>query len=112
MLGRVVTSPILRPTLRFFVERETGLTADDLRPIDEIARISPRPIFILQGGQDTVIPPDSAQRLFNAAGEPRRLWIGEGAGHVEMFDLMPDEYIRRVIAFFDETLEIHNIEGN
>jgi fermentation-respiration switch protein FrsA (DUF1100 family) len=112
MVERVISSPIMRPTVRFFVEREIGLIADDLRPIDEIGLISPRPIFILQGEQDTVIPPDSAQRLHDAAGEPRRLWIEEGAGHTEMYTLMPDEYMRRVTAFFDETLEIHEIEGN
>lgn len=112
MIVRVVHAPILRPLMRLFVEREIGLTADDLRPIDEIARISPRPIFILQGGQDTVIPPDTAQRFFDAAGEPRSLWIVEDAGHVEMYTLFPDEYLLRVTTFFDETLDIRGVEGN
>jgi fermentation-respiration switch protein FrsA (DUF1100 family) len=106
MVVRVIASPIMRPIMRFVVERATGLTADDLRPIDDISYISPRPVFLLQGGQDSVIPPDSAQRFFDAAGEPRRLWIGEGAGHVEMYDRMPDEYLRRVTAFFYEMLEV------
>jgi fermentation-respiration switch protein FrsA (DUF1100 family) len=111
MVERVISSPIMRPCLRFFVEREIGLIAEDLRPIDEIGRISPRPIFILQGGQDTVIPPDSAQRLYDAAGEPRHLWVVERVGHAAMFDRMRDEYMRRVIGFFDETFDFRGFEG-
>jgi fermentation-respiration switch protein FrsA (DUF1100 family) len=106
MVGREVPSPVLLPFLRFFAERETGVSAQAMRPVDEIGRISPRPVFIIQGADDTVVPADSAQRLYNAAGEPRILWIGAGVGHGGMRGAQPPEYDRRVFAFFDANLVV------
>jgi fermentation-respiration switch protein FrsA (DUF1100 family) len=104
MVGREVPSPLLLPFLRFFAERETGVSTQAMRPVDEIGRISPRPVFIIQGADDMTVPADSAQRLYNAAGEPRTLWVGAGVGHTGMRDAQPEEYDRRVFAFFDQSL--------
>lgn len=53
---------------------------------------------------DTMIPVESAQELFNAAGESRYLWTEEKAYHLNMFAKYPKEYEERVINFFNETL--------
>ncbi len=52
-----------------------------VRPIDYIARISPRPLLIIHGDQDETVSVDDAYRLYAKAGEPKRLAIVEGAGH-------------------------------
>jgi len=39
------------------------------------------PVLIVQGSEDTVVPPEMAQQLYAAAHEPKRLLIAEGAGH-------------------------------
>ncbi len=104
MLDRAVPYPILRPLIRFFAERETGLSASAVRPIDDIGKISPRPVFIIHGSNDTFVGEDAGQRLYNAAGEPRSLWMAPGASHIQAFDLLRDEYTRRVIALFDANL--------
>jgi uncharacterized protein len=104
MLARVVPSPLLQPGIKFFVENETQLEMDDLRPVDVITRISPRPIFIIQGDSDQTVPPDSALRLFQASGEPKRLWVEEGVGHVGTFAAMPQEYEQRLVGFLDQYL--------
>lgn len=57
MVDRIVPYPIINPSLRFFSERQTGISPRLMRPVDEIANISPRPVFIIQGTQDTTIPP-------------------------------------------------------
>jgi fermentation-respiration switch protein FrsA (DUF1100 family) len=95
---------MLQPFVRFFAELETGLRVEAVRPVDEIGRISPRPVFILQGLEDHAIPSESAINLFAAAGEPKFIWEGEGAGHVKMFVTFPEEYEERVIGFFEEAL--------
>jgi fermentation-respiration switch protein FrsA (DUF1100 family) len=72
--------------------------------VDDIGKISPRPVYIIQGMSDTMVPLQSAQQLFNAAGEPRYLWTEEKAYHLNMFAKYPKEYEERVIGFFNETV--------
>ncbi|MEW6143330.1 MAG: alpha/beta fold hydrolase [Chloroflexota bacterium] len=50
-------------------------------PVECIGRISPRPVLILHGDKDDTVPLDHAQRLFEAAGDPKELVILPGAGH-------------------------------
>jgi len=103
-LGVVVRWPLLHPIVRFLLERETGLKADMLKPEDDIGRISPRPVFIIQGLADEVISIDSAERLYAAAGKPRFLWAESNVGHLGMISAFPEEYKDRVIKFFDQAL--------
>lgn len=92
------------PMIQYFAEQETGLRASQIAAIDHIGEISPRPVFILQGGADTAIPVDSGQRLYDAAGEPRELWYAPQTGHVAFARDFPAEYEQRVAAFFDQYL--------
>ncbi len=103
-LEKMVTVGFLRPLVRFFAEREAGLSLTQARPVDQVGRISPRPVFIIQGAADRAIPADSAQRLYDAAGEPRTLWIAPGAEHMGTMSTLPDDYEQRVIAFFNAGL--------
>ena len=96
--------PVMRPLIRFFAERETGVTLDRVRPVDDIARITPRPVFLIQGMGDGMVPLDSAQRLYDAAGEPRQLWTENEVPHLNMYAYYKTRYTKRVIKFFDEYL--------
>ncbi len=94
----------MRPMVRFFAEREAGIRLMELRPVDEIGRLSPRPVFIIHGEADSVAPVAAAHRLYAAAGEPRTLWIEPGVEHIRMSKAHPEQYEQRVIAFFDAAL--------
>ena len=50
-------------------------------PENHIAGIAPRPLLIVHGSEDNVVPVSHARRLFEKAGEPRQLEIIERAGH-------------------------------
>lgn len=52
-----------------------------VRPVDCIARIAPRPVLILHGEADDLVNISHARRLFERAGEPKKLVILKGAGH-------------------------------
>ena len=52
-----------------------------VKPIDYIARISPRPLLLVHGSQDETVEVSHAHRLYAQAGEPKQLVIVEGAGH-------------------------------
>ena len=52
-----------------------------VKPIDYVARISPRPLLLVHGSQDETVDVSQAHRLYAQAGEPKQLAIVEGAGH-------------------------------
>jgi|SRR5687768_13393420 len=99
-----VPFPVMRSLIRFFAERASGVTVDSVRPLDDIARISPRSVFLIQGMGDGMVPLDSAQRLYDAAGEPRQLWTENDVPHLNMYAFYKTRYTKRVIKFFDEYL--------
>ena len=92
------------PLITFWAENETGFKKEDIDATKWIADISPRPVFLMQGGADTVISSDSGQRLYDAAGEPKELWFDRALGHVEFDTERAEEYEARVVAFFDQYL--------
>ena len=92
------------PMIVFWAERETGFTTEDIDTTKWIAQISPRPVFLMQGGADVVISPESGQLLYDAAGEPKELWYDPALGHVDFDKEYPAEYEQRVSEFFDTYL--------
>lgn len=52
-----------------------------MEPLDNVGRIAPIPLVMINGTRDELVPPDRAQELHAAAGEPHRVvWLD--AGHV------------------------------
>jgi len=99
-----VPFPMMRSLIQLFAGWETGVNPNEVRPVDDIALISPRPVFIIQGMADGMVPLDSAQRLYDAAKEPRQLWVEEDVPHLNMYAYYKTRYIKRAIKFFDEYL--------
>lgn len=96
---------IMQPFVLFFAGQQSGFTLDQVRPVDAIAKISPRPIFIIDGWDGSAVAMNSPYRLFDAAGEPKQLWAEEGVPHLGTYGNDPLEYEKRVIGFFDEYLK-------
>jgi fermentation-respiration switch protein FrsA (DUF1100 family) len=92
------------PLVIWFGERETGLDIRMVRPIDDVPRISPRAIMFIHGVQDPAILVENSQRLFEAAGEPKELYLVDGAGHWGFHQVDPDEYERRIVSFLETHL--------
>ena len=92
------------PLIVFWAERESGFTTEDIDATQWIAQISPRPVFLMQGGADVVISPESGQRLYDAAREPKELWFDPELGHVDFDTERADEFEKRVVGFFDRYL--------
>jgi len=92
------------PLIVFWAERETGFKTENIDATKWIAQISPRPVFLMQGGADVVISAESGQRLYDAAGEPRELWFDPALGHVGFDSERADEFEKRVTEFFDRYL--------
>ena len=87
-------------------EWRTGSNMNDVRPVAVIGKISPRPIFIIHGLDDTLVPPSNSERNLAAAGEPKSDWWVPGAEHVRSMDVAPAEYVGRVVQFFTQSLDL------
>ena len=81
-----------------------GLTPADLAPIKAIGQIAPTPVLIIHGERDSGIPAADAVALYQAAGEPKELWILPGVGHAAAWGAEREEYERRVLGFFRQYL--------
>jgi alpha-beta hydrolase superfamily lysophospholipase len=102
----------LRAIATAFGLKAIGVNPDLVRPIDDIGEISPRPVLILHGGRDELIPPDTGSQLLAAAVEPKSLWYDSNASHVTLSADKPDEYERRIVAFFDAALKTERRQSN
>ena len=100
----LIPYPLLSPFAKLLMKVETGISVDDVDPLKDIAKISPRPVLLAQGTADTATSPDSAQKLFDAAREPRILWTEEGVPHLGLYFNNPRRYQRRLVDFFDQWL--------
>jgi alpha-beta hydrolase superfamily lysophospholipase len=54
---------------------------DEVSPIRHVHGISPRPLLIIHGDADEVVPVDQAHMLYRQAGEPKELVIIRGGQH-------------------------------
>ena len=73
-------------------------------PEEVVGKIAPTPVVIIHGTDDRLFSPDHAQRLYDAANEPKRLLWGDGFGHAE--DGLTTAFGRRLARVIHETLEL------
>ena len=81
-----------------------GVWPSQLSPLRSAARLAPRPLFLIQGGSDIRMLPEETRRIHEAAGEPKALWVVDGADHLGSFSLQPDAYRSRLTMFFESRL--------
>lgn len=78
---------------------------DDLathRVLDRVAELD-RPLLVLHGPDDEVVPFDHAQRIYDAAREPKRLIRLAGADHLLSDRTVADHAAAAIVAWLDET---------
>lgn len=74
--------------------------AEKYNPVEKIGRISPRPVLIIHGENDAVVKVYNAYALYEAAKEPKELFIVEKADHV--FSYQREEVLRRITSWIEE----------
>lgn len=74
------------------------LLSDRYSSLDRIARIA-SPLLVIAGSNDTIIPVFLSRRLFEAAPEPKRLVIIEGADHNDEVLFAGEEVVGAVFSF-------------
>jgi dipeptidyl aminopeptidase/acylaminoacyl peptidase len=92
------------PLVIFFGQYEAGVDIHAARPVDTIGQISPRPVLIIHGAEDGLFNVQNAHHLYEAAGEPKQLYIAPHVAHGGFLQVEPAEYPRRILAFLDQYL--------
>jgi len=78
-LGRAFSKRVLHTR----ISPDGWPTPDPMPPAEAAAQISPVPVLIIHGDQDIDFPPDHGQQLYDAAKEPKEIWLIPGFGHAE-----------------------------
>ena len=60
------------------------------------------PVLVIHGIADERVPWQQGQRVVVAAKEGTSIWLVPGSDHVDAFLVQPDEYVRKVSAYFDQ----------
>jgi fermentation-respiration switch protein FrsA (DUF1100 family) len=80
-----------------------GIEKDALRPIDRVGAIKVPKLFIA-GAKDLHTKLNESRELFAAAAEPKEFWVVEEAAHVDVHQMLKEEYERRILDFFEKRL--------
>ncbi len=100
--------PLFTPGGLVAVHALYGIDYTNIRPMDIIANIAPRPIFLIQGTKDSWIPPSQLNTLAAAARTAPdanvQTWMVPGADHAQSFHTAGKVYVERVVAFYTAEL--------
>lgn len=81
-----------------------GFDIGESSPVDEIGRIAPRPVLIIHGSADSLVPVSHAEQL-KAAAPSAEIWIVPGVEHAGAYNADPETYTEKVIGFFNRHLK-------
>ena len=106
-LERARKVPVVGPAMIRLILGEmslwTGTNFLDASAERAVASLGPRPVLVIHGSEDVMMPSSHSQRLYDAARGPRDLWFGPGP-HSNIITEAPSDYARRVFDFLDRYL--------
>ena len=76
-----------------------------ISPIDRVAAVAPRGLLLIAPREDRLVSWRQSVELYEAAGEPKELYVVDGAAHGEARIVGGEAYERRVLEFLDRYLE-------
>ncbi|HEX2142387.1 MAG TPA: alpha/beta hydrolase [Candidatus Limnocylindria bacterium] len=74
-------------------------------PIARVSEISPRGLLLIAPRDDQVVSWTQSLKMYEAAQEPKELFVVDGCGHSEAHAVAGPEYERRVLAFLGRYLD-------
>jgi fermentation-respiration switch protein FrsA (DUF1100 family) len=79
-----------------------SLLLRDRYPTKDLIGELSAPLLVISGSEDRIVPPEQSRAVYDAAAEPKRLLVVEGAGHNDFALLAGEEMIREIIDFLGE----------
>lgn len=100
--------PLVPMVEKFFAWRG-NVDLNDINPEDFIGQISPRPVYIIHGTADKTVGYHHAERLFNAAKQPKQIWKAENGQHTQLWQLDKEKAETSIVSFFNRYLLSTNL---
>ncbi len=80
----------------------------DVRPLDIVGRLAPRPLLFIHAGADSYTSPQNLAALTKAASAARganvQSWLVPGASHAQAYHTAGTVYVSRMVSFFTAAL--------
>ena len=96
--------PLVALTIRIVRARVNAAELERFDPVASAALISPRPLLVIGGERDLLMPPEDVGLIFSAAREPKQLWMVPEASHTMCREAAGPEYDARLLDFFSRNL--------
>ncbi|MCS6776193.1 MAG: alpha/beta fold hydrolase [Chthonomonadaceae bacterium] len=96
-IGRIFSAPAV-----FWMQQWLGEHPRRIAPVDQVARIAPRPLFLSHGTEDPVVHPEDARILFRAARPPKLLRLLPRSRHAWIDPAVYPAYRQELTRFFKE----------
>ena len=94
----------LIPIILHYIRKYLGVNPERYSPKYNIPKIAPRPVFIIHGRYDNLVPAAQAKLLYKNAGQPKNIWLVPGAKHNKCAEVGGFEYKQRLADFFRQNL--------
>lgn len=107
MLGHIGNKLTRLPTfliggiVQRVIDWSIGTKLQIVEPYAAVEKISPRPLYIIDAEHDQLFPAETARTVYDAAKEPKQFWKVHGAAHANCWHVLPDEYERRALEFWE-----------
>ena len=94
----------LIPIILHYIRKYLGVNPERYSPKYNIPKIAPRPVFIIHGRYDNLVPAAQAKLRYKNAGKPKEIWLVPGAKHNKCAEVGGFEYKQRLADFFRQNL--------
>ncbi len=99
----VLHTPLFALT-RKLIDLRHGYNLGQVRPVDAAACLTPRPLLLIHGTEDSMIPIAHTHAIFAAAQPPKELWLYPDVEHCGAYFADRSGYVQRVSNFFGACL--------
>jgi fermentation-respiration switch protein FrsA (DUF1100 family) len=95
-------------------DRVSLRSADSLlefSPEEYVARIAPRAILFISTENDAVTPEDQTFRLYEKAGQPKKLILQKETSHYKAYGDYFDQVTPQIVEWYDRYLKYERVES-
>ena len=95
--------PVFIPPARVMAKWFYGIDLGQMIPEESVATLD-FPVLVIHGKNDDRVPVEHGVRVHGAAAAGSELWLVDSPGHSDAYLEAPEEYVRRIAAYFEGRL--------